>query len=49
VFDLAEPRVRGRDSALAESGFAPLAWLRQRCGEFESWSEFLQEGGWLAP
>ena len=47
LFDLAEPRVARRELALAEAGFAPLADLRARAGEFESWSQFLLDGPWL--
>jgi len=47
LFDLAEPKVRHRDEALAESGFATLAQLRRQRGEFETWSQFLLEGAWL--
>jgi predicted NUDIX family phosphoesterase len=49
VFELAEPRVRRREEALVESGFAALAELRQRRGEFETWSQFLLEDGCLVP
>jgi predicted NUDIX family phosphoesterase len=45
VLDLAEPRARCRESALVESGFAPLAELRGRREEFETWSQFLLDGG----
>ncbi|HWG46999.1 MAG TPA: phosphoesterase [Gemmataceae bacterium] len=47
LFDLAEPKVRYRDEALAESGFASLAQLRQQRDEFETWSQFLLDGVWL--
>jgi predicted NUDIX family phosphoesterase len=47
VFDLAEPRARLRDPALTAGGFAPLAALRQRKGQFETWSQFLLEDGRL--
>jgi predicted NUDIX family phosphoesterase len=47
VFDLAEPKVRPRDEALAEGGFVPLAQLRQQHGSFETWSQYLLEGSWL--
>jgi predicted NUDIX family phosphoesterase len=45
VLDLEEPKARCRESALVESGFAPLAELRRRRDEFETWSQFLLEGG----
>ncbi len=48
VFELAEPRVRRREEVLTEAGFAPLAELRGRRQEFESWSQFLLEGDWWA-
>jgi predicted NUDIX family phosphoesterase len=41
VFELAEPRVRRREQALTQSGFAPLQELRARCEEFETWSQFV--------
>ncbi|HEY7155326.1 MAG TPA: phosphoesterase, partial [Gemmataceae bacterium] len=47
VFDLAEPKVRHREEALAEGAFAPLEQLRRQCQEFETWSQFLLEGNWL--
>jgi predicted NUDIX family phosphoesterase len=47
VLDLAEPRVRRREEALADCGFAALADLRAQRAEFETWSQFLLEGGWL--
>jgi predicted NUDIX family phosphoesterase len=47
VFELAEPRVRRREEALAECGFAPLARLREERSGFETWSQFLLEGRWL--
>ena len=47
IFDLAEPKVRHRDEALADGAFAPLEQLRQRHHEFETWSQFLLEGNWL--
>jgi predicted NUDIX family phosphoesterase len=43
VFDLDEPRVRRREEALIEDGFAPLAELRARLAEFETWSRFALE------
>jgi predicted NUDIX family phosphoesterase len=47
VFDLAAPRVRRREEALAESGFAPLELLRAARGQFETWSQLLLEDGVL--
>jgi predicted NUDIX family phosphoesterase len=47
VFDLAEPRVRRREQALARSGFALLTELRTLSGEFETWSQFLLADGLL--
>jgi predicted NUDIX family phosphoesterase len=47
VLDLAEPKVRHRDEALADGAFASLQQLRQRRHEFETWSQFLLEGNWL--
>jgi predicted NUDIX family phosphoesterase len=41
IFDLAEPKVRRAEAALARAGFAPLAELRQQADEFETWSQFL--------
>ncbi len=41
VFDLAEPRARRREQALTKSGFAPLAELRARRDEFETWSQLV--------
>jgi predicted NUDIX family phosphoesterase len=47
VFELAEPRVQRREDVLTEAGFTPIAELRARCQEFETWSQFLLEGDWL--
>ncbi|HEY7309139.1 MAG TPA: phosphoesterase [Gemmataceae bacterium] len=47
VFDLAEPKVRHRDPALADGAFAPLEQLILQRREFETWSQFLLEGDWL--
>ena len=41
VFDLAEPKVQRRESALIKAGFAPLEELREQREEFETWSRFL--------
>jgi predicted NUDIX family phosphoesterase len=41
VFELAEPWARRREEVLAEDGFAPLAELRARREEFETWSRFV--------
>ena len=47
VFDLEGPYVRRREEVLTEDGFAPVAQLRQQAARFETWSQFLLEGGWL--
>lgn len=47
VFDLAEPKVRHRDPALADGAFAPLRQLVSQSHEFETWSQFLLEGNRL--
>jgi predicted NUDIX family phosphoesterase len=47
LLDIAEPRVRHREEALVECGFSPLDQLRRQRPEFETWSQFLLEGGWL--
>lgn len=47
IFDVAEPRVRRRDAALTEDGFALLAELRREQQQFETWSQLLLEGPWL--
>jgi predicted NUDIX family phosphoesterase len=47
LFELEEPRVRRREAALVEDGFAPPARLRADAADFETWSQFLLEGGWL--
>jgi predicted NUDIX family phosphoesterase len=41
VFELAGPRVRRREQALTQAGFAPLAALRAQREEFETWSQLL--------
>ena len=43
VFTLAEPRVRRREQALTQAGFAPVAELLKRRDEFETWSQFVLE------
>jgi len=43
VFELAEPKARRRESALARAGFAPLSELRRQRDEFESWSQIVLE------
>jgi predicted NUDIX family phosphoesterase len=43
VFELEKPKVRRREEALTEDGFAPLAELRARPSEFETWSRFVLE------
>jgi predicted NUDIX family phosphoesterase len=47
LLDVAEPRVRRREAALTEDGFAPLGALRRQRGQFETWSQVLLEGDWL--
>jgi len=47
VFDLAEPKVRHREEALAEGAFASWKQLRQARADFETWSQLLLEGVWL--
>lgn len=47
VLDLAEPKVRPRDPALAGGTFAPREQLARQRQEFETWSQFLLEGNWL--
>ena len=41
LFTLAEPRVRRREQALTQAGFAAIAELRRQRGNFESWSQFV--------
>src|SRR5262249_6147564 len=48
IFDLSEPVAHCRELALTESGFVPLAELRRQRERFETWSQFLLEGEWLA-
>ena len=43
VFDLEQTAAAAREEAIAESGFAPLAELTARSGEFETWSQFVLE------
>jgi len=43
VFALREPKVKRREEAIAEAGFAPLADLRNKASEFETWSQFVLE------
>jgi len=45
IFDLQSPAVRRREAVLTGEGFAPLAQLREKRGEFETWSQFLLD--WL--
>jgi predicted NUDIX family phosphoesterase len=47
LFDLAEPKVRRREAALTDDGFATLAELRRERERFETWSQFLLDGDWL--
>jgi predicted NUDIX family phosphoesterase len=48
VLDLIEPRATLRDPALMAGGFAPLAELSRAHDEFETWSQFLLDGGWYS-
>lgn len=41
VFELEEPRVRRREEALSDDGFAPLTELHRKREEFETWSRFV--------
>lgn len=41
VFELAGPNVRRREQGLTRAGFDPLAELRRRRDEFETWSQFV--------
>jgi len=41
VLELTEPRARKREEVLTLDGFAPVAELRSRMDEFETWSRFL--------
>lgn len=41
LLDLDRPDVTPREAAIADAGFAPLAALLARRGEFESWSRFV--------
>jgi predicted NUDIX family phosphoesterase len=43
LFELNDPRVHARETALADSGFAPLAELAADAGRFETWSQFVLE------
>lgn len=43
LFDLAEPKVRRRESVLERTGFAPLADLWNDRADFETWSQFVLE------
>ncbi len=47
ILRLERPDVRPRDPALTAAGFAPLAELRKRRDEFETWSQFLLAEGIL--
>ena len=40
LLELAEPRVRRRERALAQAGFVPLGQLRARRDRLETWSQF---------
>jgi predicted NUDIX family phosphoesterase len=48
VVDLASPAVRRGEDALDACGFADLGQLRSETAHFETWSQFLLEGPWLA-
>jgi predicted NUDIX family phosphoesterase len=41
LLELAEPRVTPREDGIALAGFAPIAELRSREFEFETWSQFV--------
>lgn len=41
VLDLDAPRVRRREEQIDAAGFAPLAELQRRRGEFETWSQLV--------
>jgi predicted NUDIX family phosphoesterase len=43
VFDLEDPLVWPRESAIDDAGFAPLKELLQKRDDFESWSQFAME------
>lgn len=43
VFDLDAPEARANETALADSGFAPLAELARTAEQFETWSQFVLE------
>jgi predicted NUDIX family phosphoesterase len=43
LFDLDEPKVRRREQALTQAGFAPLEQLLAQKAEFETWSQFALE------
>jgi predicted NUDIX family phosphoesterase len=44
LFELAEPRVRRRESALTQAGFVDLRALRAGRTRLESWSQFCLDG-----
>jgi predicted NUDIX family phosphoesterase len=41
LFDLREPEVVSRESALADGGFAPIGDLVEHVDQFETWSQFV--------
>jgi predicted NUDIX family phosphoesterase len=43
LIDLEEPLAWPREAAIDEAGFAPLADLRRKRDEFETWSQFVLE------
>jgi len=47
VFHLEEPKVQRREQVLARAGFAPITELLDQRAEFESWSRFVLESGFL--
>lgn len=47
IFDLERPNAQPREQALTQAGFAPLADLRRRRGQFETWSQILLAEGVL--
>jgi predicted NUDIX family phosphoesterase len=48
LLELPTPDVRSREAGLTAGGFAPQAELRAALDAFETWSQFLLEGPWLA-
>jgi predicted NUDIX family phosphoesterase len=48
VLDLELPMVSSREAGLVAGGFAAVAELRRQRDAFETWSQFLLDGEWLA-